>query len=394
MATVEKYETESGIRYRVRYRKPNHAQTSKRGFLTKRDAQLFAASVEVSKAKGEFIDTSLGRVTIADAGENYLRTKKVSLRASTYRSVEGAWRLRVKERWGTTPLGAVQHEDVQVWIDQMRAQGYSTPTIMRTYGILLGILDRAVREKKIPAHSARGVELPKPKKSKRSYLTHAQVDVLARSAGEHATLIYTLAYTGIRWGEMAGLRAYSVDLERGRLSIFQSAVQIGSTFSLEAPKNGEPRSIPLPAFLVSRLRVHMAQMHPGDLVFGVAGEYPKRPHTSKGWLAWALKRAQAVDPTMPKVSPHELRHTAASLAVSAGANVKAVQRMLGHKSAAMTLDVYADLFDDDLESVATALDQARSDAVVSKMGPEVPADASSLTRDPSRELASRPIQPA
>ena len=57
---------------------------------------------------------------------------------------------------------------------------------------------------------------------------------------------------------------------------------------------------------------------------------------------------------------HDLRHTAASLAVQAGANVKAVQRMLGHKSAAMTLDVYADLFDSDLEGVATRLDQAVS----------------------------------
>ena len=77
---------------------------------------------------------------------------------------------------------------------------------------------------------------------------------------------------------------------------------------------------------------------------------------------------------MPIVSPHELRHTAASLAVSAGANVKAVQRMLGHKSAAMTLDIYTDLFDDDLESVAMALNQARSEAVVSKKGPEVESE--------------------
>lgn len=60
------------------------------------------------------------------------------------------------------------------------------------------------------------------------------------------------------------------------------------------------------------------------------------------------------------MTPHDLRHSAASLAVSAGANVKAVQRMLGHSSAAMTLDIYADLFDDDLESVATGLHEART----------------------------------
>jgi integrase len=61
---------------------------------------------------------------------------------------------------------------------------------------------------------------------------------------------------------------------------------------------------------------------------------------------------------LPGLVPHELRHTAASLAVSAGANVKAVQRMLGHASAAMTLDTYADLFDDDLDAVADRLDVA------------------------------------
>ena len=58
------------------------------------------------------------------------------------------------------------------------------------------------------------------------------------------------------------------------------------------------------------------------------------------------------------LTPHEMRHTAASLAISAGANVKAVQRMLGHASAAVTLDVYSDLFDSDLDSVAIILDAA------------------------------------
>ncbi|WP_405372454.1 MULTISPECIES: tyrosine-type recombinase/integrase [unclassified Microbacterium] len=64
----------------------------------------------------------------------------------------------------------------------------------------------------------------------------------------------------------------------------------------------------------------------------------------------------------PRVTPYDLRHTAASLAISAGANVKAVQRMLGHASAAMTLDTYADLFDDDLDNVADALDRATENA--------------------------------
>jgi integrase len=78
------------------------------------------------------------------------------------------------------------------------------------------------------------------------------------------------------------------------------------------------------------------------------------------------------------LTPHELRHTAASLAIGAGANVKAVQRMLGHKSAAMTLDVYADLFDDDLAAVADRLDAATPIRGVPEVRPQ--ATVTPITR--------------
>jgi integrase len=82
---------------------------------------------------------------------------------------------------------------------------------------------------------------------------------------------------------------------------------------------------------------------------------------------------------------HDLRHTAASLAVSAGANVKAVQRMLGHASAAMTLDTYADLFDDDLDAVSDALD-----AVAAKSDPGKVWEAA---QKPRRQPPNFPINP-
>ncbi|MGA8547681.1 MAG: tyrosine-type recombinase/integrase [Mycobacterium sp.] len=61
-------------------------------------------------------------------------------------------------------------------------------------------------------------------------------------------------------------------------------------------------------------------------------------------------------PTFPRITAHDLRHTAASLAIGAGANVEVVQRMLGHASAAMTLDMYDDLFDSDRDAVADKLE--------------------------------------
>jgi integrase len=85
------------------------------------------------------------------------------------------------------------------------------------------------------------------------------------------------------------------------------------------------------------------------------GRYLAPPAARESWLS-GVARCQKADPTFPRITAHALRHTAASLAISAGANVKVVQRMLGHSSAAMTLDVYADLFDTDLDAVAERLD--------------------------------------
>lgn len=99
-----------------------------------------------------------------------------------------------------------------------------------------------------------------------------------------------------------------------------------------------------------------------DLVFnapdgGVLRVSTFRPRT----FAPAVRRLVATVPDFPRVTPHDLRHTAASLAISGGANPKAVQTMLGHQSAVLTMDTYADLFPDDLELVSAALDKARQE---------------------------------
>jgi len=101
-----------------------------------------------------------------------------------------------------------------------------------------------------------------------------------------------------------------------------------------------------------------------QLVFGDGDRHLLAPYGRRGWFAAAVQESQAVDATFPRVTIHDLRHTAASLAISAGSNVKVVQRMLGHASAAMTLDTYADLFEDDLDAVSEALDQVRARRIV------------------------------
>ncbi|MCQ9367984.1 site-specific integrase [Brevibacterium sp. 91QC2O2] len=354
MATITAYQTKAGKRYRVRYRKPDRSQTDRRGFKTMRDAKAFAATVETSKLMGTYIDPSAGRVTIGQLGEAWIG-RQADWKPSYATTMRQSWGKHVDPRWGGTAVADVRRSQVEEWIAGL---GLSNSVATRCLTILSSILESAVADHLIPANPARGVPVPRRIPKPRVYLTHQQVARLAAAAGARGVIVDMLAYTGLRWGELAGLHGPDVDLVLGRVSVHRNAVEVGSHVILGTPKGHELRSVPLPGFLVAELRGRV----PAGIVFpGSDGGYARAPRTSatrKSWLKTAV-----LDAGVPMLSPHDLRHTAASLAISAGANVKAVQRMLGHKSAALTLDTYSDLFPDDLQSVAVALDAARERAV-------------------------------
>ena len=122
--------------------------------------------------------------------------------------------------------------------------------------------------------------------------------------------------------------------------------------------------MPVPDFLVDRLRLQVEKVAgggPDALVWQSATGGPMRqskPRTADGrHSGWFQRAAEATG--LPDIHPHDLRHSAARFAIQAGASVKVVQRMLGHKSAAVTLDVYADLLDDDLDEIAEKVSAAR-----------------------------------
>ena len=361
MATIEAYETKNkGKLYRVRYRKPDGKSTDKSGFTTKRDAQIFANTVEVEKLRGEYIAPKLGQITVGSLATAWIERKRADLKPSSFAPLETAWRVHVEPRWGATRLTDIDLDAVEIWISTLTGSGKSATVVTRAFGVLAGILDSAVKARRIVKNPARGVEnLPRKKAKARVYLTHEQVAALAEASGEKKVLVNVLAYCGLRWGEAIGLRVKHLDLLRKKLMVVENAVQVNMRIVVDTPKGHDARSVPIPKFLVDELAHQCAGKRSDDLVFpGREGRHLFRSVSFTGWFTKAVEKAE-----LPRITPHDLRHTAASLAVSAGVNVKALQRMLGHKSAAMTLDTYADLFDDDLNAVAPALDKARKSAL-------------------------------
>jgi integrase len=351
MATIQSYQTASGATlFMVRYRQPNNKQTMKRGFTRKRDAQMFANEVEVKKLTGEYIAPTLGRITVGELAPKWLARKEKAAAPSYYRTLDSSWRTYVKPHWGNVAVADIDLLSVEEWIADVSDK--SATTVLRAYGVLSGILADAVKGKRLPANPAKGVgNLPRKTGKRRVYLSADDVARLADNAGEHRALVLVLAYCGIRWSEAIELRVRDVEFLRRRLSVQEQAVQIGSKHVIGPTKGRERRSVPVPEFVLNELSVQCAGKAPGDLLFVKPdGRYLPRPKSSNGWFTRAVRAAG-----VQSITPHDLRHTCASLAVSAGVNVLALARMLGHKDPSVTLRVYADLFDTDLDAVAATL---------------------------------------
>jgi len=205
-------------------------------------------------------------------------------------------------------------------------------------------------------------------KRHRGYLSHTQVRQLADRCDEYRDVVLFLVYTGLRWGEMAALKVGRLDMLRRRIEVAKAVSAPRGELVWSTPKSHSSRSVPFPEFLAAPLARRCEGKRRDELVFvGPDGGVLRSGNFRRRQFATAAKACQSADLDFPDMSPHDLRHTAASLAVSSGANVKAVQRMLGHASAAMTLDTYADLFDDDLDAVAVALNDARRASIAVKM---------------------------
>lgn len=171
-----------------------------------------------------------------------------------------------------------------------------------------------------------------------------------------------LGTCGLRFGEVAELRWRDTDLSNLRLRICRSVTLVDGQFVVGSPKNGRARTVSLPAFVGDLLT-------PGDLdalVFpDTAGSYMRGTNVRRRWWSRAVTAAQLFPRTITNAAGkqalvydfklHELRHTAASLAIQASANIKALQNMLGHESAGLTLDRYGHLYESDVEAVGVAI---------------------------------------
>jgi len=350
-------------RWRVRW-VDDTGQEHTKVFRLKEAAQSHLDKMTADVVKGEYVSPRAA-VTFGVVAGEWLESKAAKKPKTTagYKSLLDNL---IVPRWGETKLKEITHGDLQRWISglsvsgsaRFEGKGLSASRVIQSHQCMSAVLKYAIRTDRLARNVATGVELPHKASGERRYLTHRQLLNLAEAIDKATVdtfapfglITLIMGYCGLRFGEVTALR--EADVHDRTITVRASVTKVAGMGYVESDtKTHRTRWVPVPALVWEKLGTWRDQ-DPATLLF------PGR----RGFITNAEFR-RAFDPAakeigMPGLVPHELRHTCASLAIAAGANVLAVQRLLGHETAAMTLGLYSHLFSDDLTKVAEALDKA------------------------------------
>jgi integrase len=369
-----------GKRWRGWYVGDDGKQHTKR-FRTEVEAEAWANKERGKVHTNQWVSPTVGSDTFRSVAEQWMLTKahKKPKTLAGYRSILDTL---VLPQWGETPMNAITYGDLSAWLSRLSVDGSQAGTglsasrIIQTHQLMGAVFKYAVKAglatKNIAAEINRRHDLPETRETEQHYLTHPQLLDLARETRRFEALTLVLGYCGLRFGEAAALRRK--DIRDREITVRASATYVSQQGIIETDtKTKRTRRVPVPGPVWERLKSELPT-EADTLVF------PSRKggHLPLGEYRWAFDSAlekvrgaatekrqkeisdsgDATTSDFPAITPHALRHTCASLAISAGANVKVVQRLLGHATAAMTLDTYGHLMSDDLAGVATALGNA------------------------------------
>jgi integrase len=375
-------------RWQVRYYDPaGHLRTE--ALPTRQRADARRTELESTLRVGGYVDPASGKVLLGDMAESWLASRH-DLRPSTWWKYRGLLDNHVIPKWGEHAVRSIHNEDIALWVASLLkskdkgGSGLGPSQARHAFRVLSMALEWCV-PRRLVANPARGVTLPIQPDAEHVYLSCDQVEALADAASRLRTkydqptassavnraLILVLAYTGMRWGEAAALRVGRFDLEARRIRVAVTFTEVAGKQLEGLPKTGKRRTVPIPRSLVAELKPLIDDRPDEDFVFTTKRGDPLRP---SNWRRREFDKAvDAAGLVIPGLTPHKLRHTAASLAIAAGADVKVLQQMLGHADASMTLNTYGHLWPDRLDEVADTLDGKRAETLKKRQekGPRV-----------------------
>ncbi|RRD61663.1 site-specific integrase [Leucobacter sp. OH1287] len=364
-----------GKRWLLQWRENGRIRS--RSFDNRHDAEAEAAAIEDAIRTSRYASPTLTRQPYGKLAKTWLASKQ-DIKQSTLRRYSNEMRSYVLPRWGNTPIDEISRPAIQAWIADLAAgthpyegRGEGKPLAPRTIShvakkTFAGALRYATQEGWLPVNPATRTTIPKPAYVETlPVLSYAEVEAVAAHAAaisghrrDH-TLIHLLASSGIRIGEALALQCGDIDLQKRRLHVRRTwTVDIDGGAITGSPKTGKPRTTLLPGFLAPAIAELMANQPATAWLFRADND---NAINSKNWAhrVWRpALRAAGIDKSRG-ITIHKLRHTAASHAIAAGADIKVLQLMLGHANASETLDIYGHWLPDRLDEISAKIDEHR-----------------------------------
>ena len=333
-------------------------QKSKGGYRTKRDALSALNEAQGALQRGLYVEPS--RLTLKTfLIDHWLPAIKSRLRKSTFEGYRSSIRSHVLPRLGEVLLQALSPDQLNAFYSELLEKGrrngkggLSPKTVHNVHVMLHKALHDAVRWNYLPRNVAQFADPPRQTSSGkamrawspgelRSFLQLVEKD-------PHFAAWVLAANTGMRRGEVLGLRWQDIDFDRRRLAIRQTIISIDYQVEISEPKTARGRrSIALDSGTVTALRSHRVAQNQQKLKLGEAYQdfglvfcredgTPIHPDRFTQMFDKHVKESG-----LPRIRLHDLRHTHATLALAAGIHPKVVSERLGHSTVAFTMDVYS-----------------------------------------------------
>ena len=328
-----------------------------RTFATKAEADGWLASAVTDQARGEWVDPEAGKVLLRQYSCDWMRGK-VGLAPKTLELYDYLLEHLILPGLGEVALSSLTAARVRVWrADLLKAGRPGPSTVAKAYRLLSGMMTTAVIDNVIVrtpcVEKGAGVE----RAPEMRVATPDQVAAIAAAIDpRYRALVFTAAYAGCRWGELAGLRQKHLDLLHGTLTVSTQIVELkDGTYVVREPKTAAGRRVVhLPAALIEELEAHVVQfVRPGreGFVFTTSrGEVLRQSNfRNRHW------RPAVAAAGIEGLRFHDLRHVAGTLATVSGATIREVQGRLGHASPAAAYR-YQHVLDDRDAEIARRLD--------------------------------------
>jgi integrase len=360
--------------HKARYR-DERGKTHSKTYRTYREAERFLARVSADKQRGDFINPADATAPFRDVAERWSATLARKRKERTVLDYRAVLRLHVLPHFGPMKLGRIAFADVDGWLSHLEAGGLRSGTIRNAYKVLKQALDYAVKDGRIRSNPCNGVALPEQVREEMLFLTAEEIAALVEEIGApFGTLVKFAAYTGLRAGEIVGLKIGEVDWQAGTVRVLRSITDLnGRLIEVEPKTKAARRTVPVPKFVLDDLRAYVGERIFRKDEYLFMGARKRGPLSHRNFyrrhfrpavdrLVERGKQENPDGPTFPGrlagLRFHDLRHTYASLLVAQGAHPKEMSENMGHATSQITLDRYSHLMPHLGAALASRLDHA------------------------------------